>query len=510
MQNIEVTPPKICFCGRPNVGKSSLFNRLLGKKKALVLDKPGVTRDVYRQFVDWDGVEIEVADLAGLELWEDKHIAKKKAQHPHGNNDEQLLRELSVKAAIDYLETSDLVLYVMDGREGLTPLDEELARLVRTKSKQVLLVLSKIEGKVAEQAQSDAAALGWGEGVETSAEHNQGIYDLKERIVSTLTQMGKLSLEKPLATEEEVLDSVEESTEKTAIVFDAETSEEELDQRALAAAQKVYPPRGLTKDTPIRLGVYGRPNVGKSTLTNQLLGENRMITSPIPGTTVDVVDSDFIHSDRYYRILDTAGIRRKSKTEKGVEVLSVVQALKSVREVDVALFMIDGFEGVTDQDEKVAGELVKTGKPVIIVVNKWDLCRVDKEEYSEKVREALGFLDFAPVLFLSAKQGRGIDVAWDLLDEIMKNRHIIAPTGELNRFLKQVEGRNNPGDVRLYYASQTAKNPPTITILVNRPDKVHYSYERFLKNELRDRYGWMGNPLKLIFKARKRSPSKKA
>ncbi|MBI3555722.1 MAG: GTP-binding protein [Deltaproteobacteria bacterium] len=249
--------------------------------------------------------------------------------------------------------------------------------------------------------------------------------------------------------------------------------------------------------------------MGKSTLVNQLLGEQRMITSPIAGTTVDTVDTDFVQEGKFFRILDTAGIRRRSKTEQGVEVLSVLQALRSVADVDVALFLIDGYEGITDQDEKVAGELINAGKPVILVVNKWDTCRTERDAYAERIRDELGFLDFAPILFMSARKGEGVEDLWGLIDEVLRQRFVVATTADLNRFLELVEGTNNPQNVKLFYASQTTKNPPTITFMVSDPKKVHFAYERFLKNELRGRYGWMGSPLKLIFKARKRSESKR-
>ncbi|MEW6055894.1 MAG: ribosome biogenesis GTPase Der [Bdellovibrionota bacterium] len=469
---------RVCLCGRPNVGKSSLFNRLIGKKKALVLDEPGVTRDVYRAKVEWNGHEIELADLAGLELWDDKSSSGTRR-----DSDTKTLRKLAAEAALEYLKESDLVLFVVDARAELTPADEALARLVRGQGRQVLVVLSKVEGNVGEQAQLEVARLGWAEAMPTSAEHNRGIEDLKEQVLAALgLSQAKEEAEEPT---EEFLE--EESVEKAPPEIE----------------------RGLVSSRPIRLGVYGRPNVGKSTLVNMLLGEKRMITSPIAGTTVDTVDSDFVHENKFYRILDTAGIRRKSKTEQGVEVLSVVRALKSISDVDLALFLIDGYEGVTDQDEKIAGEILKTGKPVVLLVNKWDTCRVKKEDYAQRLRDTLGFLDFAPIVFISAERGEGIEPLWGLIEEILTQRHIVASTGELNRFLELVEGTNNPTDVRLYYASQTSKNPPTITLLVSDQKKVHFAYERFLKNELRQRYGWMGSPLRLIFKTRKRSASKK-
>lgn len=474
--------PRVCFCGRPNVGKSSLFNRLLGRKKALVLDQPGVTRDVYRTTVDWDGAKLELADLAGLEFWDRRKIDERDRK----TSEQEQLKRLATEAALAYLKTADLVLFVVDAREPLTPGDEELARVARGSGREVLLVLSKVEGSVEENAQIEASVLGFGHGIATSAEHNLGIGELKEAI-----------LERVLPGHVPSYQTEEQSEDELAAAAQQLQSEEPI-------------ARGASSKRPLRLGVYGRPNVGKSTLVNHLLGEERMITSPIAGTTVDTVDTDFVRDGKHYRILDTAGIRRKSKTEQGVEVLSVVAALKSVQDVDVALFLIDGFEGVTDQDEKVAGELIRAGKPIVLVVNKWDTCGVKKEDYADRLRTELGFLDFAPILFISAKKGVGLADLWDLLTEVLRQRMFVAPTGELNRFIEMASGTNNPTGVRLFYASQTSKNPPTITCLVSDPKKVHFAYERYLKNELRSRYGWMGSPLKLVFKGRKRSAPKKA
>lgn len=492
--------PRICLCGRPNVGKSSLFNRMLGRKKALVLDEPGVTRDVHRTQVEWDGHKLELADLAGLEAWGDRvRGATRKSKEA----DE--LQRLAAEAALEYLRGADLVLFVVDGRAGLTPADEELARLVRTTGREVQVVLSKIEGQTDKQALPEVAQLGWDEALLTSAEHNIGVEHLKECVLA------RLGLEGPARIGKAGLDDSETGAAEDSenAPFDEEEEDPKATEKRLEEEQKALE-RGSDPRKPVRLGVYGRPNVGKSTLVNRLLGEKRMITSPIAGTTVDTVDTDFEHEGRFFRILDTAGIRKKSKTEQGVEVLSVVSALKSLNEVDVSLFLIDGYEGVTDQDEKVAGELVKSGKATVIVVNKWDVCRVKEEDYAERLRQTLGFLDFAPIMFVSAEKGMGMDALWDLIDEIMRQRMFVAPTGELNRFFEMVEGTNNPTNVRLYYATQTSKNPPTITCLVSDPKKVHFAYERFLKNELRQRYGWVGSPLRLVFKARKRSESKKS
>ncbi|MBI2606633.1 MAG: ribosome biogenesis GTPase Der [Deltaproteobacteria bacterium] len=476
------SPPRVALCGRPNVGKSTLFNRLVGRKKALVLDEPGVTRDVHRARVRWDGGgELELADLAGLELWHDRDADHRKSGTLAAR--EQLeLKRLAIDAAKEYLKQADLVLLLVDARAGVTPADEELARLVRRTGRDALVVLSKVEGSVGEQASLEAATLGFDDAIKTSAEHNLGIDELKEAVLANI--------------------DVETNVESAEDVAGGEAA-------GVAAGEAARGPRGLTADRPVRLGVYGRPNVGKSTLVNALLGEKRMITSHIAGTTVDTVDTDFTADGRFYRILDTAGIRKKSKTEQGVEVLSVVRALHSLADVDVALFLIDGYEGVTDQDEKIAGEIVRSGKSAVLVVNKWDLCGVTEEEYAARVRETFGFLDFAPILFVSAAKGKGLESLWELIAEVLGQRHAMAATPELNRFLEVIEGENNPTGVKLYYASQISKNPPTIAMIVSDPRKVHFAYERFLKNELRKRFGWMGTPLRLLFRAKKRSPSKK-
>jgi len=263
----------------------------------------------------------------------------------------------------------------------------------------------------------------------------------------------------------------------------------------------------IGRDRPMRLGVYGRPNVGKSTFVNWLLNENRMITSNVPGTTIDSINSEFEIDGKQYCIVDTAGIRKKSRTQKGAEVLSVVKALDSLQKVDVALFMIDGYIGFTDQDEKVAGELVKTGRPIVILVNKWDLCDVKKEAYAEKLRAEVGFLDFAPILFVSALKQRGNQDLWALLDEILVQRKTVASTGALNRFIQSLEKSQNPKGLKFYFANQISKNPPTIRFFVNDPKKVQFSYARYLKNSLRAQYGWIGSPVRILFKARERSKS---
>lgn len=459
MQQHQV-PFKVALCGRPNVGKSSIFNRFCGRRKALVLDLPGVTRDVRidRFHLKSKGhnhaIWIEMADLAGLE---ELHFLKKSRKSSSAD-----LKTLAEEAALQYLNESDLVLLVIDGRSPLTPNDFEIYRFLKKAGKRIFIILSKIEGQRKKDALAEYAELAEEKIFLTSAEENEGFERIKEEIISF-----------------------------------AERQKPQSKVNVIEESQK-----------PLCIGIYGRPNTGKSTLVNSILGQDRMITSAVAGTTVDTIDTDFRIAEKAYRILDTAGIRRKSKTEAGVEVLSVVQALKSLQNVDVALLVIDGFEGIMDQDEKIAGELLKSGKPIVIVINKWDLCKVPRKDYADRVRETLRFLEFVPLVFLSAKENEGIEVLWDLFDEILRQRKVIAPTPELNRFVELLERSHHASGARVYYATQTHDNPPTITFMVNDPKKIHFDFERYLKNELRSRYGWMGSPIRLIFKARTRSKSK--
>ena len=480
--NNEKKTFKVCLCGKPNVGKSSIFNRLVGKKNALVLDMPGVTRDVKTSLVHWNNESIEIADLAGLEIGLSQKTKFKEKPGHLTHEDFIQLQKLAMEAAIAYLKESDLILFIVDGRSALTPADEEIASLIRNSGKTAKVILSKAESTLDDSIEYDVLNYQWDEPLKISAEHNQGVEDLKLYILNKLTGKEVTEIEDTIAFQ----------------------SQKRKRSRVDEGEARVEPPKGSMPERPITIGVYGRPNVGKSTLVNRILGTNRMLVSPIAGTTVDVVDTDFIRNEVYYKLLDTAGIRRKSKTEEGVEVLSVVQALSSLKRADVALFLIDGYEGVTDQDEKVVSELIGSGRPVVIIVNKWDLCATTQEEYAERLRDTLKFLDFAPVLFTCAKTGKGVEPLFDLLHDILEQRMKTVSNAEMNRVIKGCENKNNPKNARIYYSVQISKNPPTISIQINDKRKMHYSFERFISNELRKSFGWMGSPLKLIFKEKSR------
>ncbi len=458
---------RVAFVGRSNVGKSSLFNRIAGQKKALVLNKPGVTRDVKKELIELEGVSIELADLAGLEL---DALGSKDSQ----NTSFELLQKLSTKAALEYLKSSHVVLFILDARSGLNPEDEVVSRLLRKNGvKNVIPVLAKAEhilGAADDTYEDMGLRLGWGESYPTSAEHNRGVETLKDVLIAKIAELSKVEEAKNLEIKPE----------------NSKAPEEEAPGDVL------------------RFGVYGRPNVGKSTLVNAILGESRMIVSHVAGTTIDTVDSEFSRDGKLFRIMDTAGIRRKSKTEVGVEVLSVVQALASLEKVHVALFVIDGFEGITDQDEKIASAIKTSGRGCIIIVNKWDLCDRTQESYAEQIQEEMAFLDYAPIVFMSAqKRGRRLNaeieqvlsLALDIRDARMK----LVKTAELNRVLRTCEMRNNPKDAKFFYALQTSKNPPTISIKVNDPKKVDTSLQRYLTRSLRSHFGWIGSPVRLVF-----------
>lgn len=454
-------PPRIVIIGRPNVGKSTLFNRLFGRRRALVHDMPGVTRDRLEEEATWwvKGREAQVilTDTGGLG-------GDRFAEEIEGQ----------VKTA---LGEADLILMLWDGQVGLTPLDDELILKLQQSGVlgriPALGVVNKVDAESHEDRVADFYASGLDPIVTISAEHGRGIEDLQEAILELLPSAWKEG--KDLAPEE------------------GEKEEGETE----GASEGAEMPKVL------RIAVVGRPNVGKSTLINAILREKRMITSPIAGTTVDAVDSEVLWGDRPYVFIDTAGIRRKSKTEQGVEVLSVVQTRKALERCDLAILVMDGESGVTDQDEKIGGLIEEVGCSVILVVNKWDTQRGNKDfgrdEAAEVIREKMAYLRYAPLLFMSAKQGRGIDQLPDLIDEILAQRKVKVLTHEFTEWVRAKSEIHNPMNARFYLCHQSGRNPPTFVCHVNHPDKVHFSLRRHLVNGIREKWGYMGSPIRLLF-----------
>ncbi len=433
--------PRIALVGRPNVGKSTLFNRLCGRRKAITDGRPGSTRDRNYAQVDWQGRAFEVVDTGGLLLGTDDPLL--------GPATEQVRRAI---------EEADRVLFVVDARAGLLPDDEAIARELRREGKRVLVVVNKAEA--GESGAVDFARLGFDGAFPVSAEHGQGIGDLLDAALSDLPRV-------------EVADEA---------------------------------PR------EIALALVGRPNVGKSSLLNRLVGRERAVVSPIPGTTRDSVDEVFEHGGRRYRLVDTAGIRRVRLLKENVDHVSVVQARRAIEQAQVAVLVLDAESGLREMDATIGGELVESGAGVVIAVNKWDLAaqRLKRKAFEEELRETLKFLPWAPVVFVSARTGLGIGVLLAAVDRVHAARGSRVTTGELNRLLAKAAASYAPKaekggqPLRILYGSQIGTAPPTFAILVNHPVDLHFSYRRYLENRIREAFGFEGTPIRLKVRHRPR------
>jgi GTPase len=481
-------PYRLIIVGRPNVGKSTLFNRLLGRRRALVHDQPGVTRDRLEEKASWwvggKSFPAVLVDTGGL-------------------GGEQFSEEIShqVKIAI---ENADLLLFIFDSQTGLTPLDQELLRELATSGvlDQVPTfgIVNKVDAEIHEANVADFFSLGMDEILTISAEHGRGIDDLKSAIAERLG-----FFEQDFGNESESESDSFELSDEEAEESDIEVAIEEMEAEETQEYNKYKHPYVA------RVAVVGRPNVGKSTLINAILGHERMITSPIAGTTVDAVDSAVEIDGKPFLFIDTAGIRRKAKTEQGIEVLSVVQTRKSLERADIAILVLDGETGITDQDEKIGGLIEEVGCGVVLVVNKWDTQRKNKEFTKEiaadQVRSKMAFLRYAPILFTSAIHGKGLEQLGDLLEEIMVQRRVKVSTHEFTEWVRDKATIHNPQNARFFLCHQTGRNPPTFVCHVNDPDRVHFSLRRHLVNSMRERWGYMGSPVRMLFKEAKNRKS---
>jgi GTP-binding protein len=435
--------PIVAIVGRPNVGKSTLFNRLIGRRKAMVDDMPGVTRDRNYGNVDRFEVPFILVDTGGFE--------------PVTND--QLLRQMREQSLLA-MEEADVILFVMDGREGLTPADREVAEMLRKAEKPVFHLINKVDGDRHEAAIADFYALGVDEVFTISAEHNRGIGDMMEAVVAALPLRGVVGAE----------------------------------------------------DDVTKIAVVGRPNVGKSSLVNRLLGFERVVANPTPGTTRDSVDTYFTCRGKRCMLIDTAGIRRKGKTVEKIEKYSVMDSLRSIERADVALIVLDAAQGVTEQDEKIAGYAYEAGRGCIFVVNKWDALEKDNTtigRFVDSIRTEFKYLPFAPIVFVSALTGQRIGKIMAEVENVMSQYSRRVTTSELNRvFSEAVESHHAPmyqgRRVKFYYATQVGTKPPTFVIFTNRPEGVHFSYERYIANRFREAFGFSGTPLRLMFKGRER------
>jgi GTP-binding protein len=441
--------PVIAIVGRPNVGKSTLFNRLVGQRRALVRDVPGVTRDRLYGQVAFERWQATVIDTGGFDP---------SAVEP--------LIEGVRRQVLAAVEEADLVLFVVDARAGVTGLDAEIARVLRRSDRPVVLVANKVDAGGLEGAVADLYRLGFGEPLPVSAEHGRGVAEMLEAV------------------------------------------------RARAPLASAPPaPQGA-----VHLAVIGRPNVGKSSLVNAMVGAERVLVHAEPGTTRDAVDTAFEHDGRPYVLVDTAGIRRRGRVSEALEKLSVVMALRSLERCQVALVVVDASEGLTAQDAHIAGYAHEAGRAVVLVVNKWDLVppgMVRKAEVVDQLRERLPFLDYAPVCFTAATEGHGVRELFDTVDQVAAEAQRRVPPGEVTAVLRQAIERR-PASVggealTLQSAAQVAVAPPTFALKVNRPDDVHVSYERYLARSLRLAFGFAGSPLRLsLRRASGRRPRRRA
>ena len=437
--------PIIAVVGRPNVGKSTFFNNMVGARVSIVEDTPGVTRDRVYADASWQNYDFTLVDTGGIDPY----------------SDDPLLKQMRRQAEIA-IETADVILFFVDGRDGLTGPDYEVADLLRRTKRPVLLVVNKIDTPMRELDKAEFYALGMGEPYAISSVNLLGIGDLLEEMCHYLPD--------PLAPEEK------------------------------------------EEEGPVKIAVVGRPNVGKSSLVNRILNEERVMVSDIAGTTRDAIDTRFVDGEDEFIIIDTAGIRKKSKIEDAsLERYSVIRSLTAIRRCDVALMLIDAADGVTEQDARIAGYIHEEGKACIIVVNKWDL--VDKEtgtmeKFTRQIRNDLKFLDYAPILYISAKTGQRANRVVDEVRRVHANASNRITTGVLNDALHDAMSvtpppAENGRRLRIYYATQQSANPPTFILFVNDKDLLHFSYERYLENHFRKTFELAGTPIRIWTREKK-------
>ena len=473
--------PLVAIVGRPNVGKSTLFNHLTGSRRAIVGDEPGITRDRLYGEVEWLGNEFRVVDTGGI-IPEDKDFIPA-----------EIFRQAKVA-----FEESAAIIMVVDARTEIAGPDRELARLLARTGKPLFLAVNKMDSDKQDSLLSEFHVLGMRNMFPISAEHGRGVDDLLDAVLKVIPNVKS------------------STTEDTKAAKDAKEGED--GESEMPATEEPH---------EIRVAIIGHPNVGKSTLLNQLVGKDRAIVSPIAGTTRDSIDEVIRYHGRDIRFVDTAGIRRKGKTRLMAEKLSVVFSRKNIEDADIVLFMVDATEGASGLDANIAGYAHESGRSVIILVNKWDLiasgekraisqsrtARIqdakrpqDRVLYEERLRYGLKFLSYAPVLFLSASTGKGTEKILPLIEKVAAERRKRIPTGEMNRFVKRIDFDRASVPVskrvKILYMTQAGIAPPTFVLFTDRAVKLHFSYQRFLENQIREAFGFIGSPIWIKNRAR--------
>lgn len=430
--------PLVAVVGRPNVGKSTFFNKVIGRRVSIVEDTPGVTRDRIYAEAEWSGVRFALIDTGGIEP----------------DSKDVILSQMKDQAEMA-MDMSDVVLFMVDGKEGLTSADREVGEMLMRTGKKVVLAVNKIDTAVLPDNFYDFYELGLGEPVPISSVNMLNLGDLLDEIISGFPEGA-----------------------------------------------------GMEEDETIKIAMIGKPNVGKSSLINRILGENRVIVSPIAGTTRDSIDTPFTYEGEEYTLIDTAGIRRKSKVSESVEKFSVLRAIAAVERCDVCLLMIDAAEGVTEQDKKIAGIAHEAGKGIVVAVNKWDLIKKETNTMSEfkaEISKELGFMSYAPSIFISALTGQRVDQVIAMAKYVAENRAMRVPTGKLNAIITDATMMKQPPSdkgkrLKIYYVTQVGVKPPLFSFKINSRPLMHFSYSRYLENKIREAFGFEGTSLKFVFR----------
>lgn len=453
-----MTKPVVALIGRPNVGKSTLFNRLCGERIAIVDDTPGTTRDRIFGEAEWNGRSFDVVDTGGIDPTAGSH------KSPLSVGSADFIEDIRLQAVIAVSE-ADAVLLLVDGISGVTPADREVADILRKEQKvidgvahpPILLVVNKVDSSRQRELVHEFYELGLGDPYPISAVHGTGTGDMLDELIR-------------------ILPTPEETAE----------------------------------DDSVKIAIVGKPNVGKSSLLNRLAGELRSIVSDIPGTTRDAVDTQIEYEGIPVTLIDTAGIRRRGKVDPGVEKFSVVRSMRAIERCDVALLLIDAIEGITAQDAHIAGYVKDEWKSTVVLVNKWDAVEKDNysmQNYAERIRQELNFMDYVPLLFISAKTGQRVDQVLPLALRVQEERLARITTGALNRILQKAQDQHSPTsrtgtNIKLYYGTQVRTDPPTFMIYCNNPQLAHFTYLRFLENQIRKEYPYTGTPIRLVLKPR--------
>jgi len=453
-----MSKPVVALVGRPNVGKSALFNSLAGERLAIVDDIPGTTRDRIMAETEWNGVYFDIVDTGGID-------PAQGGETPLSIGSAAFIQEIREQAQLA-IEESDAVLFLVDGESGVTPADKEVAEILRRSQKKnpdgsrtppIFLVVNKCENEARRAAAIEFYELGLGDPHPISALHGIGVGDLLDALVAS------------------------------------------------------FPETEAEEDDSVKIAIVGKPNAGKSSLLNRLTGSERAIVSPIPGTTRDAVDTRILYDGIPITLIDTAGIRRRGKIDPGVEKYSVLRAMKAIERADVALLMIDAATGITAQDTHIAGFISDAWKSTVVLVNKWDTIEKDAytmDAYTQHIRQELNFMDYVPILFISAKTGQRVEKVIPLALQVQEERLARISTSKLNRILRDAQDAHPAPSrggrpLKIYYATQVRSDPPTFLVYVNDPKRMHFSYRRYLENKIREAYGFLGTPIRIVLKGKR-------